>query len=140
VPPDAAAAIGPGARDVSDRGLFYDRTGAIRDVVQNHMLQVLATVIADLREGAGLSGWRDSKGRLVTSLMPLTPEHTLRGQYEDYHDVTGVDPHSTAATFVAVRLISDSWRWADVPIVIRAGKTRRQRGGGRHASDRGQTH
>ena len=110
------------AFDVSDRGSFYDRTGAIRDVVQNHMLQVLATVMADPPEGEGMSNWRAAKARLVASLTPLTPERTVRGQYEGYHDVKGVDPRSTVETFVAIRLESDSWRWADVPIVIRAGK------------------
>jgi glucose-6-phosphate 1-dehydrogenase len=110
------------AFDVSDRGSFYDRTGAIRDVLQNHMLQVLATIMADPPEGEGLSGWRDSKARLVASLTPLDPEHTVRGQYDGYHDVQGVDPRSTVETFVAVKMTSDSWRWADVPIVIRAGK------------------
>src|SRR6266568_1612655 len=110
------------AFDVSDRGSFYDRTGAIRDVVQNHMLQVLATVMADPPDGQGLSQWREAKSRLVASLTPLTPEHTVRGQYEGYHDVAGGDPHSTVETFVAIRLMSDSWRWADVPILIRAGK------------------
>ncbi len=110
------------AFDVSDRGGFYDKTGAIRDVVQNHMLQVLATIMADPPEGPGLSGWPDSKARLIASLTPLDPEHTVRGQYEGYHDVDGVDTHSTVETYVAVRLMSDSWRWAGVPIVIRAGK------------------
>jgi glucose-6-phosphate 1-dehydrogenase len=110
------------AFDVSDRGSFYDRTGAIRDVVQNHMLQVLATVMADPPEGEGLSNWRDAKARLVSSLTPLSAEHTVRGQYEGYHDVAGVDPRSTVETYVAIRLTSDSWRWAGVPIVIRAGK------------------
>ena len=111
------------AFDVSDRGSFYDHTGAIRDVLQNHMLQVLATVMADPPEGQGLANWRDSKARLVQSLTPLTAEHTVRGQYEGYLDVKGVDPKSTVETFVAVRLMSDSWRWAGVPIVIRVGKT-----------------
>jgi glucose-6-phosphate 1-dehydrogenase len=111
------------AFDVSDRGSFYDRTGAIRDVVQNHMLQVLATIMADPPEGQGLSNWRDAKARLVESLTPLTPERCVRGQYEGYLDVKGVDPHSTVETYVAIRLESDSWRWAGVPIVIRAGKT-----------------
>jgi glucose-6-phosphate 1-dehydrogenase len=111
------------AFDVSDRGSFYDRTGAIRDVLQNHMLQVLATVMAEPPEGQDLSGWRDAKARLVASLTPLTPELTVRGQYDGYHEVKGVDPRSTVETFVAVRLMCDSWRWADVPIVIRAGKT-----------------
>ena len=110
------------AFDVSDRGRFYDRTGAIRDVMQNHMLQVLATVMADPPVGQGLGGWRDSKSRLIASLTPLSPEHTVRGQYEGYRQVDGVDPHSTVETYAAVRLAADSWRWADVPILIRAGK------------------
>src|SRR6266513_5316908 len=83
------------AFDVSDRGSFYDKTGAIRDVVQNHMLQVLATVMADPPEGEWLTNWRAAKARLVASLAPLNPERTVRGQYEGYHDVAGVAPHST---------------------------------------------
>jgi glucose-6-phosphate 1-dehydrogenase len=110
------------AFDVSDRGRFYDRTGAIRDVLQNHMLQVLATVMADPPDGQGLSQWRDSKSRLVGSLTPLTPQTTVRGQYEGYHAVEGVDPHSSVETYAAVRLMADTWRWAGVPILIRAGK------------------
>jgi glucose-6-phosphate 1-dehydrogenase len=110
------------AFDVSDRGRFYDRTGAVRDVLQNHMLQVLATVMADPPDGKGLSQWRDSKSRLVGSLTPLTPETTVRGQYEGYHDVEGVDPRSSVETYAAVRLMADTWRWAGVPILIRAGK------------------
>jgi glucose-6-phosphate 1-dehydrogenase len=107
---------------VSDRGRFYDRTGAIRDVLQNHLLQVLATVMADPPTGQGLAGWRDSKARLIASLFPLSAGHTVRGQYDGYRTVDGVDPHSTVETFVAARLAADSWRWADVPILIRAGK------------------
>src|SRR5215471_7473821 len=110
------------AFDVSDRGRFYDRTGAIRDVLQNHMLQVLATVLAEPPTGKGLDGWRDAKQQLVNALSSLTPEHTVRGQYEGYLDVDGVDPKSTVETYVAVRLTADSWRWAGVPILIRAGK------------------
>jgi glucose-6-phosphate 1-dehydrogenase len=110
------------AFDVSDRGRFYDGTGAIRDVLQNHMLQVLATVLADPPDGQGLAQWRGAKARLITSLTPLSPEHTVRGQYEGYQDVAGVAPHSTVETFAAVRLTADTWRWAGVPILIRAGK------------------
>jgi glucose-6-phosphate 1-dehydrogenase len=110
------------AFDVSDRGRFYDATGAIRDVLQNHMLQVLATAMADPPEGEGLSCWQDSKARLISSLTPLTPQTTVRGQYEGYHDVAGVAPGSTTETFTAVRLMADTWRWAGVPILIRAGK------------------
>ncbi len=110
------------AFDVSDRGAFYDRTGAIRDVVQNHMLQVLATVLADPPDGAGLSSWPDAKTRVISALRPLTAGDTVRGQYEGYLQVAGVDPKSTTESYVAVRLAADTWRWADVPILIRAGK------------------
>jgi glucose-6-phosphate 1-dehydrogenase len=110
------------AFDVADRGSFYDKTGAIRDVVQNHMLQVLATVLAEAPDGSGLGTWRDSKSRLIAALAPLDASTTVRGQYEGYHDVAGVDPKSTTETFVALRTQADSWRWADVPILIRAGK------------------
>ena len=112
------------AFDVADRGRFYDRTGAIRDVVQNHMLQVLATVLADPPDGSGLDdSWLDAKARVVAALRPLTTADAVRGQYEGYRDVDGVDPDSTTETYVAVRLALDTWRWAGVPIVIRAGKT-----------------
>jgi glucose-6-phosphate 1-dehydrogenase len=110
------------AFDVSDRGRFYDRTGAIRDVVQNHMLQVLATALAHPPGGAGLQSWLDSKAQFIGTLRPLTPDDAVRGQYDGYLDVDGVAPGSTTETFVAVRLTSDSWRWAGVPILIRAGK------------------
>ncbi|MEO8519204.1 MAG: glucose-6-phosphate dehydrogenase (NADP(+)) [Dermatophilaceae bacterium] len=111
------------AFDVSDRGRFYDRTGAIRDVVQNHMLQILASVLADPPDGSGLGAWPQSKYRVIGSLRPLTPEHTVFGQYDGYLDVAGVAPGSTTETYAAVRLALDSSRWADVPIVIRVGKT-----------------
>jgi glucose-6-phosphate 1-dehydrogenase len=110
------------AFDVSDRGAFYDRTGAIRDVVQNHMLQVLATVLADPPDGHGLASWQDAKARVISSLRPLTAEDCVRGQYDGYLQVEGVDPKSTTESYVAVRLAADTWRWAGVPILIRAGK------------------
>jgi glucose-6-phosphate 1-dehydrogenase len=110
------------AFDVADRGSFYDKTGAIRDVVQNHMLQVLATVLAEPPDGTGLDSWRASKSQLIGALRPLTPELTVKGQYDGYLQVAGVDPKSVTETYVAIRLAADSWRWADVPILIRAGK------------------
>jgi glucose-6-phosphate 1-dehydrogenase len=108
--------------DVANRGAFYDRTGAIRDVLQNHMLQVLATVLAEPPDGRGLGSWRDGKSRVISALRPLEPGDCVRGQYEGYLDVAGVAPRSTTETYVAVRLAADTWRWADVPILIRAGK------------------
>ena len=110
------------AFDVADRGRFYDRTGAIRDVVQNHMLQVLATVLAEPPDRPGLADWRDAKSRVISALRPLTPEDTVKGQYQGYLDVEGVAPKSTTETYVAVRLAADTWRWQDVPILIRAAK------------------
>jgi len=107
--------------DVARRGHFYDQTGAIRDVLQNHMLQVLATVLTDPPLG-GLPNLRDAKAGLVRSLRPLEPDRVVRGQYEGYRDVAGVSPGSTVETFVAVRLAADTWRWEGVPILIRAGK------------------
>jgi glucose-6-phosphate 1-dehydrogenase len=80
------------AFDVSDRGRFYDQTGAVRDVVQNHMLQVLASVIADPPDASGLDSWLDAKYRVIASMRPLTPETVVRGQYEGYHDVAGSTP------------------------------------------------
>jgi glucose-6-phosphate 1-dehydrogenase len=111
------------AFDVSDRGGFYDRTGAVRDVVQNHMLQVLASVMADLPATLGKDEWRESKGRLMGQIRPLTPKDTVRGQYDGYLDVAGVAPQSTTESYVAVRLTIDSPRWEGVPVAIRAGKT-----------------
>jgi glucose-6-phosphate 1-dehydrogenase len=111
------------AFDVSDRGSFYDRTGAVRDVVQNHMLQVLASALADLPAKRGHDAWRESKGTLIGQIRPLTPEDTVFGQYEGYLDVHGVDPASATETYVAVRLSIDSPRWHGVPVAIRAGKT-----------------
>ncbi len=108
--------------DVADRGSFYDKTGAIKDVIQNHLLQVLATVLAEPPDGTGLDSWRTSKSDLLGALRPLTPETTVKGQYQGYLDVTGVAPDSKTETYAAIRLAADSWRWADVPILIRAGK------------------
>jgi glucose-6-phosphate 1-dehydrogenase len=110
------------AFDVADRGRFYDRTGAIRDVVQNHMLQVLATVLAEPPARPGLADWRDAKSRVISALRPLTPEDTVKGQYDGYRQVDGVDPKSTTETYVAVRLAADTWRWEGVPILVRAAK------------------
>jgi len=110
------------AFDVADRGSFYDKTGAIRDVIQNHLLQVLATVMAEPPDGNGLDSWRSSKAQLIGALRPLTPDLTVKGQYDGYLQVNGVAPGSETETYAAISLAADSWRWADVPILIRAGK------------------
>jgi glucose-6-phosphate 1-dehydrogenase len=110
------------AFDVADRGSFYDKTGAIRDVIQNHMLQVLATVLADPPDVSGLDSWVPAKSRLIAALRPLTQSDVVKGQYEGYQSVAHVEPGSTTETFAAVRLAADTWRWEGVPILIRAGK------------------
>jgi glucose-6-phosphate 1-dehydrogenase len=110
------------AFDVADRGSFYDKTGAIKDVIQNHMLQVLATVLADPPDGSGIDSWISSKARLIGALRPLTPADVVKGQYDGYLSVHGVPPGSKTETFAGVRLAADTWRWDGVPIAIRAGK------------------
>jgi glucose-6-phosphate 1-dehydrogenase len=110
------------AFDVSDRGSFYDKTGAIKDVIQNHMLQVLATVLADPPDGAGLDSWIASKSQLIAALRPLGPSDVVKGQYDGYQSVAGVARGSRTETFAAIRLAADSWRWNGVPVLIRVGK------------------
>jgi glucose-6-phosphate 1-dehydrogenase len=110
------------AFDVADRGAFYDRTGAIRDVVQNHMLQVLATTLMEPPVAGHAEGLGDARTSIIKAIAPLAPDRVVRGQYAGYHDVAGVAPGSTTETFVALRLEVDTWRWAGVPVWIRAGK------------------
>jgi glucose-6-phosphate 1-dehydrogenase len=107
---------------VRDRGKFYDETGAIRDVVQNHMLQVLANLTMDPPTHEEHEAARDQKASLLKAVRPLDSDHIVRGQYKGYHEVPGVRPDSNVETYVAVKLHIDTWRWADVPIYIRAGK------------------
>jgi glucose-6-phosphate 1-dehydrogenase len=108
--------------DVQDRGRFYDETGALRDVLQNHLLQVLAQLTMDPPTGEEHEAMRDQKAALLKAVRPLQPKHVVRGQYEGYQSVPGVRSGSTVETFVAVKLFIDTWRWAEVPIYIRAGK------------------
>lgn len=107
---------------VQDRGRFYDQTGAIRDVIQNHMLQVLATLTMDPPTGQKHEAMRDAKAGLLKSVRALTPKDVVRGQYDGYHKVPGVSPDSTVETYAAARFEIDNWRWAGVPIFIRTGK------------------
>ncbi len=107
---------------VQGRGRFYEEAGAIRDVVQNHLLQVLALLCMDPPAEHSPEGMRDEKVRFLRSLRPLGKRDVVRGQFAGYRDEDGVAPDSTVETFVAVRLHADSWRWAGVPFLIRAGK------------------
>jgi glucose-6-phosphate 1-dehydrogenase len=107
---------------VQDRGRFYDETGAMRDVVQNHLLQVLAHLTMDPPAGEDHESLRDQRATLLKAVRPLDPAHVVRGQYTGYRAVPGVRPNSTVETFVAIKLAIDNWRWGGVPIYIRAGK------------------
>ncbi len=107
---------------VQDRGAFYDSTGALRDVLQNHLLQVLANLMMDPPTGEDHEASRDQKAALLRAVRPLDATSIVRGQYRGYRSVPGVKPDSQVETFVAVKLTVDSWRWAGVPIYIRTGK------------------
>ena len=107
---------------IEGRGRFYDSVGALRDMVQNHLLQVLALVAMDPPAGASADDTQDKKAEVFRAMPPADPQHYVRGQYEGYADVPGVAPGSTTETYVALRLEIDNWRWADVPVFLRAGK------------------
>lgn len=107
---------------VEDHGRFYDKVGALRDVVQNHLLQVLTLVSMSPPIGPSADELRDKQLEVLKTIPPADPQHCVRGQYDGYLQVSGVAPGSGTETFVALRLDIDSWRWAGVPVFIRAGK------------------
>jgi glucose-6-phosphate 1-dehydrogenase len=108
---------------VDDRGSFYDPVGCLRDVFQNHLLQVLAVVAMEPPSaGADPDPIRDSKLDLFKAIPDIDPNRYVRGQYEGYRDIEGVDPKSNTETFIALRLDINNWRWAGVPFFVRAGK------------------
>jgi glucose-6-phosphate 1-dehydrogenase len=108
---------------VEDRGSFYDPVGCLRDVVQNHLLQVLALVAMEPPSaGADFDSIRDAKLDLFKAILGADPKRYVRGQYEGYREIEGVDPKSTTETFVGLRLNIMNWRWSGVPFFIRAGK------------------
>ncbi len=107
---------------VEGRGAFYEEVGALRDVVQNHMLQVLAMVAMEPPSGRGTEGLRDEKVKVLRAMPPICPTDVVRGQYEGYRNEPGVKPESTTETFVALKAQIDTWRWSGVPFYIRAGK------------------
>jgi glucose-6-phosphate 1-dehydrogenase len=104
------------------RGRFYDQVGAIRDVVQNHLLQVLALVAMEPPSGFDRDVFLTERIRLLAAIRPLEPRDVVRGQFDGYRELDGVDPHSTVETYAAVRLGIETWRWAGVPFYIRTGK------------------
>jgi len=107
---------------VRDRGAFYESVGAIRDVVQNHLLQVLALVAMEPPSGFDRDIFLTERVRLLQAIAPLDPRDVVRGQYAGYREKKGVSPDSTVETFVALKLHVETWRWAGVPFYIRAGK------------------
>ena len=107
---------------VDDRGSFYDGVGALRDVVQNHMLQVLSLIAMDPPIGSSADALHDKQVEVFRAMPDADPEHYVRGQYRGFHDVRGVAPSSGTETYAALRLEIDSWRWAGVPFFIRVGK------------------
>jgi glucose-6-phosphate 1-dehydrogenase len=106
---------------VKGRGRFYEEAGAIRDVIQNHMLQVVACLAMEPPAG-GDDAVRDASTTVLQAIQPLAPRDVVRGQFIGYRDEPGVSKDSRVETFAAVRLAIDSWRWAGVPFYIRAGK------------------
>ena len=107
---------------IEGRGAFYDGVGAIRDVVQNHLLQVLALCAMEPPVGPESSFLQDEKAKVFAAMRPIDPNCLVRGQYVGYRDEPGADKNSSIETFAAARLEIDSWRWAGVPWYIRAGK------------------
>jgi glucose-6-phosphate 1-dehydrogenase len=107
---------------VEDRGRFYDAVGAMRDVIQNHAMQVLGIVAMEPPTGNHPDSIRDKKLELFRAMRTADPKRYVRGQYEGYREVEGVAPDSQTETFAAVELAIDNWRWSGVPFFIRAGK------------------
>jgi glucose-6-phosphate 1-dehydrogenase len=107
---------------VDDRGRFYDAVGAMRDVIQNHALQVLSLVAMEPPAGNQPDTVRDKKVELFRAVRAADPKRYVRGQYDGFREVENVAPDSTTETFAAVELAIDNWRWSGVPFFIRAGK------------------
>ncbi|MCL4800107.1 MAG: glucose-6-phosphate dehydrogenase [Burkholderiales bacterium] len=107
---------------VAGRGKFYEEAGAIRDVVQNHLLQVVALLAMEPPVGPDMEAFRDEKVRVLKSIRPPAANEVVRGQYAGYRAERGVAPDSRVETFAALRMHLDSWRWQDVPFFVRAGK------------------
>ena len=107
---------------VQGRGAFYEEAGAIRDVVQNHLFQVLANLAMEPPAGTDSESIRDEKVKVLKAIKPLDAGSVVRGQFRGYRDEKGVSPGSKVETYAAVRLEINSWRWQGVPFYIRAGK------------------
>jgi glucose-6-phosphate 1-dehydrogenase len=107
---------------VEDRGHFYDPVGALRDVVVNHMMKVLACSAMEIPAAGDAGTIKNALFSVYRSMPAADPAHYVRGQYEGYLSIDGVAPHSTTETYVALRLEVDNWRWSGVPFFLRTGK------------------
>ena len=107
---------------VAGRGKFYEETGAVRDVVQNHLLQVVALLAMEPPTSMYSGSIHDEQAKVFRMIPPIKPSHVVRGQFRGYRNEPGVAPDSTVETYAAIRFEVDSWRWAGVPLLIRAGK------------------
>ena len=112
---------------VEDRGSFYDPVGALRDVVQNHLLQIIGLVASEPPATSDADGMRDKRVEVFRAMPAADPAHYVRGQYDGYLSVPGVAPGSQTETFAALRLEIENWRWSGVPFFIRAGKALAER-------------
>src|ERR1044071_274924 len=108
---------------VQGRGVFYEQTGAIRDVIQNHLFQVLANLAMEPPIRTDSESIRDEKVKVLKAIPPLDANNLVRGQFKGYRAEKGVAPSSQVETFAALRLEVNSWRWQGVPFFIRAGKS-----------------
>jgi glucose-6-phosphate 1-dehydrogenase len=111
---------------IEGRGAFYEQTGVVRDVIQNHLLQVMSLVTMEVPSSFAADDIRDEKAQVLRSIRPLSlgdvANHCVRGQYRGYRAEPGVAPDSQVPTYAAMRLLIDSWRWQGVPFYLRAGK------------------
>ncbi len=107
---------------IEGRGRFYETVGALRDVVQNHLLQVVCLLAMEPPVAADASALLDERTKVLRAMRSLEPSEVVRGQYRTYRDEPDVDDHSEVETYVALKLEIDSWRWAGVPFLVRAGK------------------
>ena len=108
---------------IQGRGSFYDATGALRDVVQNHLFQVLCSVAMEPPVDLNSESIRDERVKVLKAIRSIQPQDLVRGQFRGYRNEPGVAPASQMETFAAVRLFIDSWRWKGVPVYLRTGKS-----------------
>src|SRR4029078_5611746 len=108
---------------VAGRGKFYEETGVVRDVIQNHMFQVISYLAMEAPSSTCAEAIRDEQAKVLRNVRPLNVDNMVRGEFRGYRDETGVSRDSYMATYAALRLYIDSWRWQGVPFYVRAGKS-----------------